>query len=151
MKFLGHVLSENGIEVQDDKIATVRDWPTPQNLTELRSFLGLCSYYRRFISGFADIAAPLHKLQRKNVAFVWTEEQSGAFNRLKEALISAPVLGMPTGSGTFYLDCDASDIGLGAVLSENQNGSEVVIAYASCTLSKAERNYDVTRRELLAV
>jgi len=132
-------------------VAMVRNWPAPRNLTELRSFLGLCSYYRRFIAGFANIAASLHRWQRKNGAFQWTEEQDGAFSRLKEALISAPVLGMPTGSGTFYLDCDASDIGLGAVLSEDQNGSEVVIAYASRTLSKAERNYDVTRRELLAV
>jgi len=151
VEFLGHVLSENGIEVQDDKIATVRDWPTPRTLTELRSFLGLCSYYRRFIAGFADIAAPLHKLQRKNVPFQWCEEQDDAFRRLKEMLISAPVLGMPTDTGTFYLDCDASDVGLGAVLSQDQDGSEVVIAYASRTLSKAEHNYDVTRRELLAV
>lgn len=149
VEFLGHVLSEKGTEVQDTKVAMVRNWPAPRNLTELRSFLGLCSYYRRFIAGFADIAALLHRLQRKNVAFQWTEEQDGAFSRLKEALISAPVLGMPTGSGTFYLDCDASDIGLGAVLSEDQNGSEVAIAYASRTLSKAERNYDVTRRECL--
>jgi len=149
--FLGHLLSENGIEVQDDKVDAVRDWPTPCNLTELGSFLGLCSYYRRFIERFADVAAPLHKLHRKNVAFEWTEEQDDAFNRLKQMLTSAPVLGMPTDNGAFYLDCDASDIGLGAVLSQNQNGSEVVIAYASRILTKAERNYDVTRRELLAI
>ena len=148
--FLGHVISEAGIEVQDDKVAAVRDWPTPQNLSELRSFLGLCSYYRRFIPGFADVAAPLHALQRMQARFVWTREQEEAFNRLKERLTSAPVLGMPTDEGTFYLDCDASDVGLGAVLGQKQGDSEVVIAYSSRALSRAERNYDVTRRELLA-
>ena len=94
--FLGHVLSEAGIEVQDDKVATVRDWPTPWNMSELRSFLGLCSYYRRFVPNFADVGAPLHALQRKQVDFVWTQKQEIAFNRLKERLITSPVLGMPT-------------------------------------------------------
>ena len=149
--FLGHVISEAGIEVQQDKVSAVRDWPTPRNLTELRSFLGLCSYYRRFIPGFADVAAPLHALHRKQAPFVWTWEQEDAFNRLKERLLSAPVLGMPTDEGTFYLDCDASDVGLGTVLSQRQNDTEVVIAYSSRALSRAERNYDVTRRELLAI
>ena len=149
--FLGHVLSEAGIEVQDDKVAAVRNWPTPRNLSELRSFLGLCSYYRRFVPNFADVAAPLHALQRKQVDFVWTEKQEIAFNRLKERLITSPVLGMPTDEGTYQLDCDASDVGLGAVLSQKQGASEVVIAYASRALSKPECNYDVTRRELLAI
>jgi len=149
--FLGHVLSEFGIEVQKDEIATVRDWPTPRNLKELRSFLGLCSYYRRFVAGCADITAPLYTLQKKTVAFVWTEVQDEAFTRLKQVLTSAPVLSMPTDTGTFYMDTDASDVGLGVVLSQDHNGIEVVIAYASTALTKAERNYDVTRRELLAV
>jgi len=151
VSFLGHVISESGIEVQRDKVAAVRDWPTPRNLSELRSFLGLCFYYRRFIAGFADIAAPLHALQRKNVWFTWTCEKEAAFDQLKERLTSAPVLGMPTNEGTFYLDTDASDVGISSILSEKQGNSEVVIAYASRTLSKAERNYDVTRRELLAI
>ena len=126
-------------------------WPTPRNLTELRSFVGLCSYYRRFISGFANLAAPLHALTRKNARFSWGIEQEEAFNQLKERLTSAPILGMPRDEGTYYLDTDASDIGLGAVLSQNQDGDEVVLAYASRILSRAEQNYDVTRRELLAV
>ena len=117
--FLGHVLSEAGIEVQEDKISAVRDWPTPRNLSELRSFLGVCSYYRRFVDGFADIAAPLRALQRKGAAFQWTTEQDKVFTELKERLISALILGMPTDEGTFYLDCDASDVGLNAVLSQS--------------------------------
>ena len=149
--FLGHVLSEAGIEVQADKIACVRNWPRPTNLTELRAFLGTCSYYRRFIASFADIAASLHALQRKHVRFEWTAKQQEAFDCLKDKLTSAPVLGMPMDAGTYYLDTDVSDFGWGAVLSQTQNGSEVVIAYASRALSKAERNYDVTKRELLAV
>jgi len=120
-------------------------------LIEVRSFIGLCSYYRRFIPGFADVAAPLHALQRKNVPFVWTDECEVAFNHLKECLTSAPIFGMPRDDGTFLLDTDASDTGLGAVLSQMQDGNEVVIAYASRTLSRPERNYDVTRRELLAI
>jgi len=99
--FLGHVLSENCTEVQDDKVETVRDWSTLYNLAELRSFLGLCSYYRKSSERFADVAAPLHKLRRKNVTFEWTEVQDGALNWLKKLLISAPVLGMPTDNGVF--------------------------------------------------
>ena len=139
VSFLGHVLSEAGIEVQAEKVACVRNWATPSNLTELRAFLGTCSYYRRFIGGFADIAAPLHSLQRKHVPFKWSTEQQEAFDTLKERLTSAPVLGMPMEDGMFYLDTDASDFGLGAVLSQLQNGREVVIAYASRALSKAKK------------
>jgi len=149
--FLGHVISHRGVEVQTEKIAAVRDWPRPQNVSELRSFLGLCSYYRRFVHKFADIAAPLHELQRKNAPFVWQEEQESAFNRLKEVLTSAPVLGVPRDEGMFTVDSDASSVGIGAVLSQQQEGREVVIAYASRALSEAEKYYDVTRKELLAV
>ena len=120
-------------------------------MTEVRSFVGLCSYYRRFITGFADVAAPLHALRRKNARFIWGNEQDEAFNNLKERLISAPILGMPRDEGTYYLDTDASNTGSGAVLSQEQDGKEVVLAYASRTLAKPEMNYEVTRRELLAV
>jgi len=151
VNFLGHVLTKTGIEVQPEKAEAVRTWPTPRNLSEVRSFVGLCSYYRRFIAGFADLAAPLHALTRKNVRFQWTSDQEQAFKTLKERLTSAPILGMPRDDGTYYLDTDASNFGLGAVLSQHQDGYEVVLAYASRTLSSAERNYEVTRRELLAV
>ena len=151
VNFLGHVLTKAGIEVQPDKVEAVQNWPTPRNLTELRSFVGLCSYYRRFIAGFSDLAAPLHDLTKKNVRFRWGPDQDKAFKQLKEKLTTAPILGMPRDEGTYILDTDASNVGLGAVLSQEQDGQEVVLAYASRTLSRAERNYDVTRRELLAV
>ena len=151
VSFLGHIISESGVETQPEKVAAVQEWPQPKNIHEVKSFLGLCSYYRRFIAGFADIAAPLHALGEKNVAFCWTDRHTRAFNELKEKLTTAPVLGLPQDEGTFYLDTDASDFGLGSVLSQEQGGVERVIAYASKSLSRAEKNYCVTRRELLAV
>ena len=151
VNFLGHVLTEAGVEVQPEKVSAVQNWPTPRNLTELRSFVGLCSYYHRFISEFANVAAPLRELTRKNARFIWGPEQDRAFHLLKEKLTAAPILGMPRDEGTYYLDTGASDVGLGAVLSQDQDGQEVVLGYASRILSRTERNYDVTRRELLAV
>ena len=121
----------------------------PINVQELRSFLGLASYYRRFVKGFAEIAAPLHRLLQKG-AFIWLEDCALAFNSLKQKLLSAPVLGYPQTDSTFYLDTDASKNGIGAVLSQKQ-GVERVIAYGSRSLTKAERNYSATRRELLAL
>jgi len=149
--FLGHVLSAKGIEVQDAKIATIRDWPSPRNLRELRSFWGLSSYYRRFVPQFASLAAPLHRLQNENVTFELGARKEDAFQELKRRLMTTPILGMPTDEGTYYLDTDACETGLGAVLSQDQGGAEVVIAYASRTFTKSEVNYDVTKRELLAV
>jgi len=97
------------------------------------------------------MAAPLHDLTRKNARFRWGSEQDRAFQQLKKRLITAPIIGMPKDKGTYYVDTDASDVGLGAILSQDQDGQEVVLAYASRTLSKQERNYDVTRRELLGI
>ena len=153
VNYLGHVVSEKGIHTDPAKIEAVRDWPTPRTPTHVRSFLGLASYYRRFIRGFADIASPLHALTEKKAkkSFEWTEECEGAFNKLKGSLISAPILGYPRPEGQFILDTDASNFALGGVLSQEQDGEERVIAYGSKALSKPERNYCVTRRELLAV
>src|SRR5208282_2301478 len=116
VSFLGHVVSANGLEVQEEKVSAVKSWPTPTNLHDVRSFVGFCSYNRRFIESFANIAAPLHLLTRKGVRFTWGPEQQNAFEELKVRLISAPVLAMPIDDGVYYLDTDASDIGLGAVL-----------------------------------
>ena len=149
--FLGHIVSEDGISADPSKVEAVKNWSVPQNLTELRSFLGLCSYYRKFIKGFAGIAAPLHKLTEKGKRFQWNELCEDAFNTLKNALISSPILAYPDESLSFILDTDACDTGIGAVLSQVQDGSEKVIAYASRRLNKAERQYCVTRRELLAI
>jgi hypothetical protein len=151
VEFLGHIVSADGIEVQPSKVSAVLDWPRPTNLHELRSFVGFCSYYRRFVQGFANLAFALHTLMRKNVKFYWGPEQEEAFVELKRRLVTAPVLTMPRDEGEYVLDTDASNVALGAVLSQMQEGIEKPIAYASRSLSKSERMYCTTRKELLAV
>ena len=151
VSFLGHIVSTEGISADPTKIESVKTWPSPKTITDVRSFMGTCSYYRRFIKDFAAIARPMHKLTEKNCPFNWTEECETAFQKLKITLITAPVLGFPDMSKHFLLDTDASGFGIGAVLSQVTDGKEVVIAYFSKALSKAQRQYCVTRRELLAV
>ena len=151
VKFLGHLVSEEGVATDPAKISAVRDWSTPRNVKEVKSFLGLCSYYRRFVSGFAQIARPLHKISDKGTAFHWTEECERAFQHLKTSLTTSPILGYPVHDAPFVLDTDASDFATGAVLSQLQNDKEVVIAYHSKSLNIHEQQYCVTRKELLAV
>ena len=151
VSYLGHVVTDEGIAADPEKVEQVRTWPTPENSTEVKSFLGLASYYRRFIPDFSTIAKLLYKLTEANAEFAWTEQCQLAFDSLKGLLTSGRVLAYPTREGKFVLDTDASDHGIGAVLSQFQDGVEKPIAFASRTLSKSERNYCVTRRELLAI
>lgn len=149
--YLGHVVSSQGVDTDPKKISAVRDWPMPKNKTELRSFLGLCTYYRKFVQGFSRIARPLHRLTEDKMEFVWTEECQEAFEALKRKLEETPVLAYPRMDTDFILDTDASNFAIGSVLSQVQDGVERVVAYFSKTLGKAERNYCVTRKELLAI
>lgn len=149
--FLGHVVSADGISTDPVKLESVTNWPVPRNVKHVRSFLGLCSYYRRFVKHFADIARPHHKLTEADRKFDWSETCQTAFDTLKRALTSSPILSYPTSTDLFILDTDASNEGMGAVLSQVQNGIEHVICYYSKAFSKPERRYCVTRRELLAV
>ena len=149
--YLGHVVTPDGIATNPEKIRDIVDWPIPTCVKDVRSFLGLASYYRRYVKGFCEFAKPLHDLTRKSVVFHWTSECEEAFYALKQCLTTSPVLAYPNNSGKFILDTDASSYGIGAVLSQEQDGKERVIAYASRTQSKTERNYCVTRKELLAV
>jgi len=149
--FLGYKVSGCGIETDQSKIDAVLRWPVPVKLREVRSFLGLCGYYRRFVPNFSAVAAPLHAMTKKNATFCWTAECQKAFDELKHKLSNAPVLALPRDDDTYVLDTDASDHGIGAVLSQVQNGEEKVISYASRLYSTAERRYCVTRKELLAV
>ncbi|MCG7876282.1 MAG: RNase H-like domain-containing protein [Candidatus Thiodiazotropha endolucinida] len=149
--FLGHTINENGVGTSPDKIQAVKNWPTPRNAKEAKSFISLASYYRSYVYQFATIAKPIHQLAEKNKNFEWTEECEESFQIIKDTLCSAPLLAFPTETDPFVLDCDASNVGQGAVLSQIQNGEEKVICYFSRCFSKAERNYCVTRRELLAV
>jgi hypothetical protein len=129
----------------------VQEWPIPKNKHDTRSFLGLCTYYRRIISGFVDIAKPLTKLIEHKRSFQWTSEVQAAFENLKVALCGAPILADTKPREGFIFDTDANNCGIGGVLSQVQDGKERVIAYYSKTLNKAKRNYCVTRRELLAI
>ncbi|UYV64930.1 K02A2.6-like [Cordylochernes scorpioides] len=151
VRYLGHLISRQGIQTDPDRTETVRQWPVPRDVHQLRSFLGLCSYYRRFVPGFSNIARPLHRLTESGRPFSWTVDCERAMDKLKQALSSPPMLAYPDQGEPFILDTDASNTGIGAVLSQTQDGVERVIAYFSKTLSKPERNYCVTRRELLAI
>ena len=144
-------MSSEGVATDPKKVEAVKNWPTPSCVRDVRSFLGLASYYRKFIRGFAEIASPLHALTEKSKVFEWTESCKQAFDELKGRLRAAPVLSYPMPEGDFILDTDASGDGIGAVLSQVQDGDEKVLAYASRKLSKPERNYRVTRKEVLAV
>ena len=150
--YLGHIVSEEGIATDPSKITAVSSWPAPLCKKDVQRFLGLANYYRRFIKGFADIAKPLQRLVEKNSLFEWTDACQNAFTHLRQCLVTAPVLAFPDYEQSFLLDTDASDVGIGAVLSQiSDAGSERVIAYASRSLTRQERQYCVTRRELLAV
>src|SRR6266536_1123451 len=151
VKFLGHVISEEGVATDEAKVELVKTWPQPRRVRDVRSFLGLCSYYRRFVKDFAKVAEPLHKLTRKSQPFYWDISCQEAFEKLKVCLTTAPIMAYPRDNEEYILDCDACDLSIGAVLSQRQEGTERVIAYASRLCSRAELNYCTTRKELLAV
>jgi len=151
VKFLGSVVTANGIEPDPDKVQAVANWPRPQNLTEVRSFVALASYYRRHIHSFAEIARPLHELTKKNARFEWGLRQEDAFLSLKHGLTNAPVLAMPMDGGGFVLDTDANQFSIRCVLQQVQKGVVKVIGYASKAFSAAELRYCTTRRELAAI
>ncbi|KAJ0494330.1 putative nucleotidyltransferase, Ribonuclease H [Helianthus annuus] len=145
--FLGHVISADGIMMDPAKIEAITKWPRLTLVTEIRSFLGLAGYYRRFVEGFSMIALPLTQLLRKGVKYTWNDEREKSFQELKKRLVSAPILTLPTGSGGYQVYSDASKKGLGCVLM--QHGK--VIAYASRQLKPYEVNYPTHDLELAAV
>ncbi|GKC78116.1 putative reverse transcriptase domain-containing protein, partial [Tanacetum coccineum] len=147
VQFLGHVINSEGVHVDPSKIEAIKNWTTPSTPTEVRQFLGLAGYYRRFIKEFSLIAKPLTKLTQKNKKYEWGEDEEEAFQILKQKLCSAPILALPEGSEDFVVYCDASIKGYGAVLMQR----EKVIAYASRQLKKHEENYMTHDLELGAV
>ena len=150
--YLGHVVSAAGIQTDPKKLGAVERYPKPRNVKALRSFLGLASYYRRFVPKFAATAGPLHLLTKKDVMFVWTPQCQLAFEELKRLLTSAPVLAYPQFDRHFILETDASAAGLGAVLAQNQDDhSTRPIAYASRTLQPHEKRYGATEMEGLGI
>ncbi|GJS91068.1 putative reverse transcriptase domain-containing protein [Tanacetum coccineum] len=147
VQFLGHVIDSQGIHVDPAKIESVKDWASPKSATEIRQFLGLAGYYRRFIEGFSKIAKPMTKLTQKKVKFDWGDKAETTFQLIKHKLCSAPILALPEGNEDFIVYCDASIKGLGAVLMQR----EKVIAYASRQLKIHEKNYTTHDLELGAV
>jgi hypothetical protein len=147
VSFLGHVLTAEGVAVDPEKVTAVSEWKQPTSVLEIRSFLGLAGYYRRFIEGFSRIARPMTELLKKDKKFVWTEACERSFHELKERLTTAPVLVLPDIRKDFVIFCDASRQGLGCVLMQEGR----VVAYASRQLRSHEQNYPTHDLELAAV
>ena len=152
VQYLGHIISRDGIAPDPERTAKVAKWPVPTSKKEVQQFIGFANYYRRFIKDFAQHAKPLHRLTEQTSPFKWTDTCQDSFSELRKRLCTTPVLAYPDFSRPFILDTDASDVAIGGVLSQcDDNGRERVIAYGSRLLTKPERRYCVTRRQLLAV
>jgi hypothetical protein len=131
--YLGHIISEQGVQVYQEKIKAILDWPTPKILTDLKGFFGLCSYYRWFVKGFSQLGAPLTNLTKKG-AFHWTEESQQTFDQMKEVMSTCPILALPDFLQPFVLECDASGVGIREVLM--QGGHAIV--FESRKLNESE-------------
>ena len=152
LKFLGHVVSAGSIEVQAEKVEKVRSWPSLNNVSEIRRFIGFCSYYRRFVENFAAKAEPLIRLTRKKIPWSWTTEQEEAMKQLKEDITTAPCIAAPDPNRPFVLETDACGTGISGVLSQYAaDGSLHPVYFYSRGLTSAETRYSVTELECLAV
>ena len=149
--YLSHCFSENGVKPDPEKVKSVVSYPIPTNQREIRSFLGLSGFYRRFIKDYSKITKPLTSLLKKNTIFNWTSSQQESFENLKKQLISTPILQYPNFQKEFILTTDASNFAIGAILSQITQSQDLPIAYASRTLNRAESNYSTIERELLAI
>ena len=153
VSFLGFIVAPGSVQMDAAKVSAVSEWPTPDSRKKVQQFLGFANFYRRFVRGFSAIAAPLHALTSPQGQFRWSPEAEKAFSTLKRRFTSAPILTLPDPKRQFVVEVDASNEGIGAVLSQrsDQDGKVHPCAFLSRRLSKAERNYDVGNRELLAV
>ena len=150
--FLGHVVSAQGVRPNPTNVSKIVGWPKPESAKQVKQFVAMGSYYRRYIRDFATIVRPMVDLTKKGKKFIWNEACNLSFEGLKKALTSSDVMAYPSNeAGQFYLDVDASDVGIGGILHQMQEGKEKVIAYGSRALNKAERNYCIAEKELLAV
>ena len=151
VEYLGHMVSGKGVSTSPRLVKAVQDYPIPQDVSGVRRFLGLTGYYRAFIHEYADIVEPLINLTRKNVRFLWDETCNAAFQKLKNLIVSAPVLQYPDFSLPFCLTTDASEVGISGILSQTVNGVSRPVGFFSSSLSRTQRNYSATDRECLAI
>lgn len=151
LRYLGYVVNKEGLQVDPDKVSAIMDFPTPRTVKQIRRFLGLASWYRRFVPNFSTVVTPLTSLLKKGKKWHWDEDQKRAFEEVKNKLISAPILTCPDFSRPFVLQTDASTSGLGAILSQEYPEGEKAIAYASRGLTAAEKKFSTTEQECLAV
>lgn len=151
LRYLGYVVGEQGLQVDPDKIKCILDIPSPKSVSEVRRFIGVVAWYRRFVPNFSSLIAPITELLKKTKKFIWSEACEEAFRKVKEQLVSAPILSCPDFDFPFIVHTDASGFGLGAVLTQEINGESKVVAYLSRSLNRCERNYSTTERECLAV
>ena len=149
--FLGHRIGADGLRVAPDKIGAVQQWPQPKNVSEVRSFLGLANFYRRFVRDYSRIAMPLTELTKDTAQWQWGTEQQRAFDALKAALCIPPVLLVPDQNKPFVLNCDACKYAIGATLQQDHGNGLQPVAYFSAKMSDAERNYDVREQEFMAL
>lgn len=149
--YLGHVISSDGVRPDPNKVKAVTNFPTPRNPKNIKQFLGLVGYYRRFIPQFSKIAKPLTDLLKKDRTFQWKEDQNKAFKELRNSLCSDPILQYPDFTQPFVLTTDASGYAIGGVLSQGKIGKDLPVAYVSRILNKAEQNYSTIEKECLAI
>src|SRR5882672_3670751 len=152
VEYLSLILSEGHVEMDSVKVASVCDWPTPRNVTEVQSFIRFISFYQQFIQDFSHVAKPLHQLTKKGEAWRWTEDKWKAFEELKRLITSTPILVQPDQSAQFRLEMDASGYTTGAVLSQLfEDDKWHPVGFMSKSLSSAERNYEIHDKELLSI
>lgn len=149
--YLGHKITDKGIYPDDSKYSTVKNYPVPTNADEVRRFVAFCNYYRNFVPNFAGIAKPLNDLLKKNVKFEWTDKRQKAFENLKSHLLSPQILRYPDFSKEFIITTDASNVGCGAVLSQDYDGNDLPVSYGSKTFNKAESKKHTIYQEMIAI
>lgn len=150
-EYLGHIISNEGIKANPKKIEVIKEYPRPNKVKDIQSFLGLCNYFRRYVRNFAKISKPLTSLLKKEMPFVWTNYQQEAFDKLKQALIDEVVLQFPNFNELFYVTTDASNVAIGAMLSQGDLPNDRPISFFSKVLNEAQKRYSTIQKELLAI
>ncbi|KAI7201342.1 hypothetical protein KC365_g18742, partial [Hortaea werneckii] len=151
IEFLGFIINTTGIKMDPKKVQSIEEWPTPKTVKDIQAFLGLANYNRKFVEGYSKLATPLTSLTKKDIKFVWTEKQEKAFQQLKKACIQSPTLMLFDTKKPVQVETDASDLAIGACLTQEHNGKRHPVAYYSRKMTPAEQNYEIYDKELLAI